>query len=865
MRPFPALIALVVVALLAVPAAAAAQPARSSVLAPQHTGASSAGPTHTTVLPTGAHARVPLTGPLSRFPHPSPIPAGSSPLYSGHYYAGSVYNSTLVNSTQLSATINIPLDNPQLTDFYYVLLSVWDDAGSYDQVGFANAGGVWGFTYSSTSYCGGNYYYTPDAFNLNAGTTYTFGMTLWRGTVNFTADYLNGTNAFTWTQYTGGHVFLNEAFYTCTSYYYGNVSYYDLTDYEEVYATNNPVVPYDWHFGTNLEDGLPESGWSIFTTPPLPGAISVLISTDNTLIANEPYELGLTSGSPFFTIVSGSSSVGVHASLEATALVGTPTVVFGAYSLPGGWSVSYSPSSGTASLGSTVTITIPALTGGGNYSIGLNASDSSGASNQVTLWVNLISSTTMTVNGLPHPFGDVGQNITFYVSTGGGVNGITISWSGLPSGCSAGNAPQFVCLLTSPGTYPVVATAKDVYGDSASSSALIFIVYPDVVITLNVVPLHSDIGQTVSFFASAFGGAGGTYSYVYHALPAGCKVTGPNATCSVTVAGTYNVSVAVTDASGYSVLSAPAAVEVVPAPSMAVQTSSQAADAGQTVWLNASATGGTGTFAYTWTDLPTACTARAQNATCTFPSAGSYYVSVEAQDSAGVFTTAQRVLLQISPALKVRLATPLPSVDLGAATTFSTTVNGGAPSFHFVYVGLPTGCVTSDTGALSCTASATGVFSNITVSVTDANRNLVRAETNLTVFSAPSVALSVSPAKVVQGAQVTFTATVTGGSGGASFVWTDLPGGCQSSTGPTISCVPSGAGAYSVTVSMTDTDGGRANASAVLTVTAPPAVSSSDLYLVVALVVVAAVAVGVGVAVWRMRRRRGGASAETAQ
>lgn len=819
---------------------------------------------HATIGGTiGVAAHGPVSGLSARFPHPAPIPSVHPQSYFGHYYAGSVYNGTPVNSTSLSATWNVPEDNPQIADFYYVLLSVWDDAGSYDQVGFTNSGGVWGFTYSSTDYCASYYYYNPDAFSLNDGTTYTFAMTLAGGSVNFSATYPDGSSAFYWTQYTGGHHFLDDGFYTCDSGY-GNATYYDLTDYEEVYQTTNTMVPYDWHFTSNLADAVPLTPWSVFTSSGLPGAISVLISTDNTLVANEPYELGLGASPPWYTAVGGGNkSIGLHTQVTLSSLVGTPSTVLGGYVLPGGWTVKFAPASGTGGYSSDLTITVPAGTGGGNYTLGLNASDSTGASNQITVWVNLISAASMSIVASPHPFGDVGQTTSFYVTSGGGVSGVSVAWNGLPTNCAPGNVTRFLCLLTTPGTYPISVTARDSYGDAATSAALQFLVYRDPTIVVTPIPSYADVGQPIGWYTSVVGGAGAPFTYLFAGLPTGCTVRGPNATCTPTAPGTFNVTVTVTDASGYGTISVGAPIVVLPAPAVALVASTQTADADQRVWVNATATGGTGSFTYTWPSLPSGCVASSAHAICSFPAAGGYYVNVEVQDAAGAISALDRIYLTISPAMTVRLGAPLPSVDLGQSTTLAATVAGGAPSYHYTYAGLPSGCASADTGALACTPNALGSYP-VQVFVSDANQNLVNATLDFTVFAAPTLALTVTPASVTLGSPVTFQAVVTGGSGGASFVWSDLPGGCLGSTSASVTCTPSGAGNYAVIASMTDTDGAHANATAVLSVTPAPVVSAATTWELIAAGVVVAAVVAV-LAVGRLRRRPGAPDAERAQ
>jgi hypothetical protein len=227
-----------------------------------------------------AHGRRAVTGAQARLPHPSP-PSPTTPSYYGHYYAGTYYTGASFTSHQLSATIQVPLDVAQPTDFYYVILSLWDNASSYDQIGFTNDNGVFGIAYSTTSPCAGYYYYSPNAYDLTPGATYNFSMSIADGTVAFVVSYLDGPTVWALNQTTGGSYFVESAFYTCYySYYYPNVTAYDYTDYEEVYSTAGELPPYDFFFGSNLADDHPVLGFSLFETYP-PGPVTVPIEGDS--------------------------------------------------------------------------------------------------------------------------------------------------------------------------------------------------------------------------------------------------------------------------------------------------------------------------------------------------------------------------------------------------------------------------------------------------------------------------------------------------------------------------------------------------------------------------------------------------------
>lgn len=210
---------------------------------------------------TGPHAggsAPPTIGKLG--PHPGPVPLGDSsapPTVSGHYWVGSAWGpkKNTVDATVIQTTIKVPDENPSeiaggTSEFYYVLLSTFDNNGSYDQIGFSQDGGVWGLTYSYTYTTAGtgtgcegtlNYVYSPNILDLNPGQTYTF-------TMNFFTDYPGYMDFFVtqgsavledFSVYTGGTAFVLS---------YSDCGYYDTTDYEEVYDSNQGVPSQTMHF-----------------------------------------------------------------------------------------------------------------------------------------------------------------------------------------------------------------------------------------------------------------------------------------------------------------------------------------------------------------------------------------------------------------------------------------------------------------------------------------------------------------------------------------------------------------------------------------------------------------------------------------
>jgi hypothetical protein len=234
---------------------------------------------------------------------PASAAASSAPqTVGGHWYAGSVSNGLSGTTGWILSEISIPSANtPDSSEFYYVLTSAWDNAASYDQIGFADNYGTWGLTYSYTSglttSCTGTltYHYSPDAKALVAGQEYLLAMTTVSGP---------GVWFEVYTVSTTGVVSLYWSLHASTgasnpglelqSFYCG---FYNYTDYEEVYGTTAYTQPdpygapgglqFYFHencYGTSVPCGT-YTKWTAWTSGNQPYGTTATIGTYGT--ANE--------------------------------------------------------------------------------------------------------------------------------------------------------------------------------------------------------------------------------------------------------------------------------------------------------------------------------------------------------------------------------------------------------------------------------------------------------------------------------------------------------------------------------------------------------------------------------------------------
>jgi hypothetical protein len=198
--------------------------------------------------------------------------------------------------------------------------------------------------------------------------------------------------------------------------------------------------------------------------------------------------------------------------------------------------------------------------------------------------------------------------------------------------------------------------------------------------------------------------------------------------------------------------------------------------------------------------------------------------------------------------------------DVGQSITASVAVSGGPTPFTEAW---SFGDGTKANGSsVEHAYSRTGTFS-LNVTVTNSFNVSTVLTGSIGISPRPAVTLSASPISLVSG-NVTYTATVTGGTPTLSLSWT--LGNGQQATGPGPEVVDyTSAGNFSTQVTVIDGVGAVAKSTANVTVTGPPKGSTTPpsqnspspsslpwTWIVIGLVAIAAV---VGIALWARRRK----------
>jgi YVTN family beta-propeller protein len=426
-------------------------------------------------------------------------------------------------------------------------------------------------------------------------------------------------------------------------------------------------------------------------------------------------------------------------------------------------------------------------------------------------------------------------------------------------------------------SYPTSLTydplTQEVFVPTSFTSAVYVVGNTPEITSATVAPALAEVGVPVQAQAMV---EYGTQPYVvgYSGLPRGCSTADSlQLLCIPREAGNFTLQVAVTDANSYTVTQALPLTVRPPLDVPIIDTTPGLLGVGDRLTITARAVGGVGPYAYTYVGLPPGCTAMNASSLSCFPtSAGWYALSVTVTDTFQFSRTAVAVV-QVVGKLTVQLSwTTTPSIQFGSSATLIVQAAGGLAPYVYTYVGLPSGCLSSNSSVLVCTPNATGSFRS-EVTVTDARGTTAFAWANLTVVPIatplPSIlAFLATPSSVTLGNSAMLWVVLSGAAPNATFTFAGLPPGCTATNSSRWACVPNETGNYTIEVSVHIGDRSVGKASTNLTVTPastgqePPSPDTGDLTLYYE-----GLAIGLGIAVaflgglvvhgvWRNRSRR---------
>lgn len=306
-----------------------------------------------------------------------------------------------------------------------------------------------------------------------------------------------------------------------------------------------------------------------------------------------------------------------------------------------------------------------------------------------TMTASITTNTTVSCNG--------GSNGSLTVTASSGTANYAYAWS---NGASTSNSPSNTNTVSGliAGSYTVTVTD----GSGCTASTSVMVTQPSAIVPTATVTSNYNGAQITCFgatngslMASATGGVGG-YTYLWSN---GTSI----ANNTNLAAGSYTVTV--TDANGCTATTSAALIQpAVINPSAAVTSNYNGAQiscyGGSDGQINTSASGGTGSYTYLWSN-------GAITANITSISAGTYGVTVT--DANGCTGTGSVTIMQPSAVLPTTSVTNV-SCFGGSNGSIDLTVSGGSSGYSYMW---STGSTSQDISSLSA-----GTY---TVTVTDAN------------------------------------------------------------------------------------------------------------------------------------------------
>ena len=215
---------------------------------------------------------------------------------------------------------------------------------------------------------------------------------------------------------------------------------------------------------------------------------------------------------------------------------------------------------------------------------------------------------------------------------------------------------------------------------------------------------------------------------------------------------------------------------------------------GQTSQLNMTASGGTGSYSYSWTSNPSGFTSTLQNPTVN-PTVTTQYTG-HVSDGTSSASSNTTVTVTVPPPLSVNASAFPSSINVGGTSQLNATVTGGSGSYTFSWTSTPAGFTSTQQNPMVSPI----VTTQYNVSVFDGS-STQSSNTSVTVTANPLTAsATATPSLVCAGQNVQLNAVPGGGSGTYTYSWTSVPAGFTSTlqnpvANPTVST------AYHVSVS----------------------------------------------------------------
>lgn len=385
----------------------------------------------------------------------------------------------------------------------------------------------------------------------------------------------------------------------------------------------------------------------------------------------------------------------------------------------------------------------------------------------LNILVNVSAAATVTVTATPNTT-IAGQNVQLNAAPSGGTGTYSYAWTSNPSGFSS--------ILRNPVVTPQVNTTYTCVvtsGVQTCTGNAAVTVTPVLTATANATPASITSGQTSQLNCTPVGGTG-TYTYSWTSSPAGFTSTLRNPVVSPLATTTYTCAVtsglqSITTTTSVTVGSAAALTATATANPMSVT-------AGQNSTLNCSATGGTGTYTYSWTSVPAGFVS-SQSSPVVSPSVTTTYNCVV---SSGTQTANASVTVTVAaiPALTATTTATPSSITSGQSSTLNCIPSGGTGTYTYSWTSDPSGFTSSQKSPVVSPTFNTTYTCAVTSGTQSASSSVIVSVTTVTSLNITTTA---TPSTITAGQTSQLNCSVTGSTSSYNYSWTSNPAGFTSS------------------------------------------------------------------------------------
>ncbi len=339
------------------------------------------------------------------------------------------------------------------------------------------------------------------------------------------------------------------------------------------------------------------------------------------------------------------------------------------------------PSNGTYSGSGVVSeYFYPANAGAGIYDIVYSSTDANSCTNTDTQTV-IVNAAPIANAGIDQPITS-GNSATLSGSASGGTGVYSYVWSPAASIASGVNS---AIATTNPLTNSLVFVLNVTDANSCSDEDNMFVsVGNAMAATVTASPDSICLGSS-SQLSAIVGGGNGTYTYSWTSVPIGFTSTISNPVVSPTVTTLYNVEI--TD--GTDTINSNASVYVGSLP-IANAGSDQTIASGATTTLNGSATGGTGSYSYSWTPISDLVNANVQNPITNALTVNTTF-TLNVSDAIGCTANDDMTVNISSTVLSVSTISTPDTICEGESSQLQAIAIGGSGTYTYSWSSTPSG------------------------------------------------------------------------------------------------------------------------------------------------------------------------------